>query len=96
MSDDREENKQLEDLANESTPADIHARGSSVDRIGFGTIESSLASVAANLRPLARSWDKASDVERRALAARLAPELRELGDFAHDFARWLEELAAGV
>jgi len=93
--DDRER-EQLEELANESTPIDIHARGSSPERIGLGSIEASLAAVAANLGPLRRRWDEASPSERRALAATLAPECRELGDSAHDLARWLEEIVAGV
>ena len=94
MADD-DERSQLEELADESTPADLTARGSSPERIGLGTIEASLAAVAENLRPLRQRWDRSSDAERRALAARLAPECRELGDNAHDLARWLEELVAG-
>lgn len=92
---DNDERAQLEELADERTPADLHARGSSPERISLGTIEASLAAVAENLRPLRRRWDAASSSERRSLAAALAPECRELGDNAHDLARWLEEIASG-
>jgi hypothetical protein len=79
------------------TPTDLIARTpSSADRVSFGTVESALLAVADNLGRLRERWDRAPEFERRTLAARVAPELRTLGDFSHDLARWLEELAVGV
>jgi hypothetical protein len=88
----------------EYTPADLPSRlaqaegpgPASFDRVSFGTIESALAAVTENLGRLRRRWDLASDVERRALAERLAPESRILGDRFHDLARWMNEYSVGA
>lgn len=83
--------------ADDRTPTDLVARTpNSADRISLGTIESSLPTIAEDLGRLRQRWDRASETERRFIAERLAPELRQLGDNAHDLARWLEELVAGA
>jgi hypothetical protein len=85
------------DFVDERTPTDLVARTpNSAERVSLGTIESSLLATADAVRPLRERWDKATSVERRALAARVAQEARQLGDNAHDLARWMEEEAAGV
>lgn len=85
------------DNFDDTTPTDLVARlPNSPERVSFGTIESALIATTTNLGALRERWDRASDVERRALAQRLAPELRALGDNAHDLARWMEEYAVGA
>lgn len=84
------------DFDDERTPTDLVARTpNSADRVSLGTIESSLVAIAGNIRRLRERWDRAPDFERRALAGRLVPELRQLGDHSHDLARWLNELSVG-
>jgi hypothetical protein len=88
----------------DSTPADLESRRAqaegpgpaSFDRISIGTTESAILAIAQNIGTLRLRWDKASPVERRALAERIAPEAREVGDLFHDFARWMTEYSVGA
>ena len=79
------------------TPTDLVARlPNSADRVSLGTIESSLTEIARLVRALRERWDRASEAERRFIAERLAPELRQHGDNCHDLARWMNEFAVGA
>jgi hypothetical protein len=88
----------------EITPADLASRRAweegpgpaTFDRVSIGTTESAVLAIAENLGRLRGRWDKATDVERRALAERIAPEARVIGDLFHDFARWMNEYSVGA
>jgi hypothetical protein len=80
-----------------STPVDLEfRRPASAERKAFGTLEVSVHATAASLREIRQCWDAASPDKRRAMAADVAADARELGDAGHDLARLMAEIAAGA
>ena len=81
----------------DDTPPDLSFRlPASPERKAFGTLELHLHQLAKDIGEIRRRWDSASPPERRALAAYVADEAREVGDSGHDLARLMAEIAAAA
>lgn len=73
---------------NDETPTELAVRRSaSPERKAFASTELSLRATLGSLEQIRECWDKATPDRRKAMAADIEADARELGDAAHDLAR---------
>ncbi len=80
----------------DTTPTDLDLRRPfSPERLAFARTELSLDALIRSVREIRRRWAVAHADERRAMAAHVEADARELGDIAHDLARLMSEFKHG-
>lgn len=77
----------------EPTPVATRERSEEADKIR--RLLDAIRSLEQDLRPAASILESISGDDRRAFAAKLVKELRQVGDYAHDAARAVRDLLRG-